>query len=223
MLRRSRCASCPFARHPQPRSLGVQPRLFESASNYDVAPSLQERTLREAIAPYLCLDQLRALASCQADVQAALQQQPVPEEIHALLALLTALLKPRPETAISKAGDLAALLMLDMGDLDHEEFWVICLDIKNHVQHIQRLYTGTLNSSAVRVSEVFRQPLRLNSASIIVAHCHPSGSTAPSPEDLAVTTLLVQAGKLLDIAVLDHLIIAKGRWLSLREQRLGNW
>ena len=140
-----------------------------------------------------------------------------------MLTLLTALLKPRPEEAIGKPADLAALLMLEMGALDHEEFWVTCLDTKNHVQSIQHLYTGSLNGSVVRVSEVFRLPLRLNSAAIIVAHCHPSGSTTPSPEDLTVTNLLVQAGRLLDIEVLDHLIIAQGRWLSLREQRLGGW
>lgn len=224
MPRPSRCASCPFARNPSPQHHDGQLHLFENASVYDAASSPQAQRLREAIAPYLCLNELRRLAAGGENLQTILRHaEPVPDEVQALLTLLTTLLKPRPNEAIGKAGDLAAMLMLDMGDLDHEEFWVICLDIKNHVQHIQRLYTGTLTSSAVRVSEVFRLPLRLNSAAIIVAHCHPSGSTTPSPEDLAVTTLLVQAGKLLDIAVLDHLIIAKGRWLSLREQRLDNW
>lgn len=223
MPRSSHCTACPFTRHPRLRSLDGQPRLFENASVYDATSSEEARRLREAIAPYLCLDRLRALVSCRADLQAALQQEPVPEEIHALLTLITTLLKPRPDETISKAADLAAMLMPVMGAFDHEEFWVICLDTKNHVQLIQHLYTGTLNSSAVRVSEVFRMPMRLNSASIIVAHCHPSGSTAPSPEDLSVTTLLVQAGKLLDIEVLDHLIIAQGRWLSLREQQPDNW
>lgn len=226
MPRTFRCSSCPRRSSRHIAESATTAPLFPDDKSLlhsytQVTP--QERALREAIAPYLCLDRLRTLVSRRAELQAALQQQPVPEEIHAVLALITTLLKPRPDEAIGKAADLAAMLMLEMGALDHEEFWVVCLDTKNHVQTIQHLYAGTLNSSAVRVSEVFRLPLRLNSAAIVVAHCHPSGSTAPSPEDLHVTTLLVQAGRLLDIEVLDHLIIAKGNWLSLREQRLGNW
>lgn len=226
MPRTFRCSSCPRRSSQHIAEAATTAPLFPddvSLMQTYARITPQERALREAIAPYLCLDQLRTLVSRRADLQAALQQQPVPGEIHALLTLITTLLKPRPDEAIGKAADLAAMLMLEMGSLDHEEFWVVCLDTKNHVQTIQHLYAGTLNSAAVRVSEVFRLPLRFNSASIIVAHCHPSGSTTPSPEDLHVTTLLVQAGRLLDIEVLDHLIIAKGNWLSMREQRLGSW
>jgi DNA repair protein RadC len=124
--------------------------------------------------------------------------------------------------AITQPGDLAALLMVEMGHLDHEELWIVCLDTKNHVQRLQRLYRGSLNSSVVRISELFRLPLVLNSASIIVAHNHPSGDVIhASPEDIAVTRSLIQAGELMQIEVLDHLIIGQGRWISLREQRLG--
>ena len=111
--------------------------------------------------------------------------------------------------------------MLELGHLDHEEFWIACLDTKNHVQRLHRLYKGCLNSSVVRVSEVFRLPLELNSAAIIVCHSHPSGSTQASPEDINVTRLLIEAGELLEIQVLDHLIIGQGRWVSMREQGLG--
>ena len=96
-----------------------------------------------------------------------------------------------------------------------------CLDTKNHVQRLQRLYKGSLNSSVVRVCEVFRLPLQLNSAAIIVAHNHPSSTCLASPEDINVTRLLIQAGELLEIEVLDHLIIGQGAWMSMREQRLG--
>lgn len=226
MPRTSRCPVCPTRSGRQLTESPLAPPLFPD----DVSPARsyihatpQERALRQAIAPYLCLDELRALATSGSDLQSALKRQPVPEELQALLTLIAALLKPRPDEAIGKPADLAALLMLEMGALDHEEFWVVCLDTKNHVQSIQHLYTGSLNATVVRVSEVFRLPLRLNSAAIIVAHCHPGGSTTPSPEDLTVTNSLVQAGRLLDIEVLDHLIIAQGRWLSLREQRLGGW
>jgi DNA repair protein RadC len=98
---------------------------------------------------------------------------------------------------------------------------VVCLDTKNHVQRIQQLYKGSLNSSVVRVGEVFRLSLLLNSAAIIVAHNHPSGSTEASPEDIDATRSIIRAGELLQVEVLDHLIIGQGSWLSMREQRLG--
>ena len=89
------------------------------------------------------------------------------------------------------------------------------------MQRLLPLYKGSLNSSVVRVAEVFRVPMALNSASIIVAHSHPSGSPQASPEDIKVNKALVKAGHLLQIEVLDHLIIARGSWLSMRDQRLG--
>jgi DNA repair protein RadC len=73
----------------------------------------------------------------------------------------------------------------------------------------------------MRVCELFRLPLQLNSAAIIVAHNHPSSSVQVSPEDVDVTRILIQAGELLEIEVLDHLIIGQGAWMSMREQRLG--
>ena len=73
----------------------------------------------------------------------------------------------------------------------------------------------------MRVCELFRLPLQLNSAAIIVAHNHPSSTCLASPEDINVTRLLIQAGELLEIEVLDHLIIGQGTWMSMREQRLG--
>ena len=182
----------------------------------------QEQVLREAIAPYLSLADLRRLAASGEDVHAALTSlEPVPEAVRGLLALLCLLLTPSQDERIRQPADMAALLMLRLGHVDHEEFWVVCLDSKNHVQCIQRLYKGSLNSSVVRVAEVFRLPLELNSASIIVAHAHPSGSTLASPEDVKVTRSLVKAGHLLQIEVLDHLIIARGAWASMRDQRLG--
>lgn len=187
-------------------------------------PTPQIRKLREAIAQYLCLDDLRQLATRGEDICSILRSgEPVPEEVQALISLMSALLSPVPGEAIRSPADIAALLMTEMGCLDHEEFWVVCLDTKNHVQRIMQLYRGTLNSSTVRVSEIFRPAIALNSNAIVVAHNHPSGSTTPSPEDYQATQQLREAGRLLDIELLDHLIIAQGRWLSLREQRPGDW
>ncbi len=178
--------------------------------------------VREAIAPYLNLAELRRLAAKDEDLRATLTGlEPAPEAVRTLLTLLGLLLAPSHEESIRHSADIAALLMLKLGHLDHEEFWLTCLDTKNHVQRLLPLYKGSLNSSVVRVAEVFRVPMALNSASIIVAHSHPSGSPQASPEDIKVNKALVKAGHLLQIEVLDHLIIARGSWLSMRDQRLG--
>jgi len=78
-----------------------------------------------------------------------------------------------------------------------------------------------VNSAQVRVGEVFRDAVRRNSTAMIVAHNHPSGDPTPSPEDILVTRQIVEAGKLLDVDVLDHLIIGRGRYVSMRERGLG--
>jgi DNA repair protein RadC len=78
-----------------------------------------------------------------------------------------------------------------------------------------------LNSSVVRVAEVFREAIRCNAAAIIVAHNHPSGDPTPSPEDIRVTRDLRQAGTLLDIELLDHVIIGAQRYVSMKERGLG--
>ena len=89
------------------------------------------------------------------------------------------------------------------------------------IEDITKVYQGSLNSSQVRVGELFRSAVRRNAAAIIVIHNHPSGDPTPSPDDVALTRAIVQAGKLLDIDVLDHLVIGRGRWVSLKERGLG--
>jgi DNA repair protein RadC len=83
------------------------------------------------------------------------------------------------------------------------------------------IYHGSLNSSMVRVGELFKPALQRNAASILIAHNHPSTDPTPSPEDVSVTRAIVQAGKLLDVSVLDHLVIGLSRWVSLKEKGLG--
>jgi DNA repair protein RadC len=112
-------------------------------------------------------------------------------------------------------------MLVEMSHLDQEHLRVICLDTKNRVQRMQTVYVGSLNSSVVRVGEVFKEAVRLNSAALIVVHNHPSGDPTPSPEDVQVTRQLVEAGQLLDIELLDHLVIGAGRFVSMRERRLG--
>jgi DNA repair protein RadC len=89
------------------------------------------------------------------------------------------------------------------------------------VLEIVEVYKGSVNSSQVRVGELFKDAIRTNSSAIIVVHNHPSGDPTPSPDDVAVTRAIVQAGKLLDIDVLDHMVIGQGKWVSLKERGLG--
>jgi DNA repair protein RadC len=115
----------------------------------------------------------------------------------------------------------ANLLMPEMGLLEQEHLRVILLDTKNRVLAVPTIYVGSLNTSLIRVGELFREAIRANCAAVLVAHNHPSGDPTPSPEDVAVTRQIVEAGKLIDIDVLDHLIVCAHRWVSLKERGLG--
>lgn len=108
-----------------------------------------------------------------------------------------------------------------MSALEQEELRVLLLDIRNRVLDTVTVYRGSINSSQVRVGELFRTAIRRNAASIIVIHNHPSGDPTPSPDDVAVTRAMTQAGKLLDIEVLDHLVIGHGRFVSMKDRGLG--
>jgi DNA repair protein RadC len=122
---------------------------------------------------------------------------------------------------IKSPTDVAQLLMLEMSHLDQEHLRTVLLDTKNRLQGISTVYVGSLNTSLIRVGEVFKEALKRNSAALIVVHNHPSGDPTPSPEDVLVTREIVAAGLLLDIEVLDHLVIGHGRFVSLRERGLG--
>lgn len=125
----------------------------------------------------------------------------------------------RPQ--IRAPQDAAQLMLIEMSHLDQEHLRVICLDTKNRVQTIQTLYVGSLNSSLLRVGEVYKEAIRRNSSAIIVVHNHPSGDPNPSADDIQVTRDIMAAGKLLDVDFLDHLIIGHGQWISMRERGLG--
>jgi DNA repair protein RadC len=128
---------------------------------------------------------------------------------------------PEERPAVNSPADAATLVQYEMSALEQEELRVVLLDTRNRVVKINTLYRGSLNSSQVRVGELFRDAVRRNAAAIIVAHNHPSGDPTPSPDDVALTRAVVEAGRLLDIEVLDHLVIGRGRWVSLKERGLG--
>ena len=128
---------------------------------------------------------------------------------------------PEEKLAINSPADAAALVQYEMSALEQEHLRVILLDRRNRVLAIVEVYKGSVNSSQVRVGELFKEAIRVNASAIIVTHNHPSGDPTPSPDDVAVTRAMIQAGKLLDIDVLDHLVIGQGKWVSLKERGLG--
>ena len=123
---------------------------------------------------------------------------------------------------IQSPEDAANLLMYQMQHLEQEHLMVLLLDTRNRlIGEPIELYHGSLNTSLIRIGEVFRHAIRANAAAILVAHNHPSGTPDPSPEDVAITRAIVEAGRLLDVECLDHLIMGRGRFVSLKSKGLG--
>ena len=117
---------------------------------------------------------------------------------------------------VRSPADVADRLMAQMGLLEREELRVLLLTTKNAVTASTTVYVGNLAGSSVRVGEVFRDAVRRCAAGIVVVHNHPSGDPSPSAEDIRITGEISAAGTLLDIALLDHVVIGHGRWVSLR-------
>jgi len=105
-----------------------------------------------------------------------------------------------------------------IGDDDREVFFVMCLNTKNHVIAVHRAHVGSLNASVVHPRETFKAAILNNAASIIVSHQHPSGDSSPSQEDIHVTKRLKDAGQMIGIEVLDHLIVGRNQFTSLKEK-----
>ncbi|WP_121439175.1 RadC family protein [Salisediminibacterium halotolerans] len=119
---------------------------------------------------------------------------------------------------IRSPEDASNYVMNDMRHLSQEHFVVMYLNTKNEIIHYQTIFIGSLNSSIVHPREIFKEAFRYSAASMICAHNHPSGDTAPSPEDIDVTKRLVKAGRTIGIEVLDHLIIGDNRYCSLKDK-----
>ncbi|MBN1458637.1 MAG: DNA repair protein RadC [Armatimonadetes bacterium] len=122
-----------------------------------------------------------------------------------------------PKAIVRNAGDAAALLMEDLRHRSQECLAAIFLDTRNQVICVRVLSIGTLTGSPAHPREVFREALLYRSAKLIVCHNHPSGDPAPSKEDVALTARLVEAGDLIGVPLLDHIIIGAGRYVSLKE------
>ena len=122
---------------------------------------------------------------------------------------------------IRSPADAVNMLRVLIGSEPQEHLVVVILDTKNRVLKTHTVYIGNINTSMIRMGEIYREPVRLNAMAIIVAHNHPSQDPSPSPEDILSTKQIVDTGKLLDIDCLDHLIICESRFTSLRERGLG--
>ncbi len=142
--------------------------------------------------------------------------------LKAALALAIRLHEPNGERpVINSPADCAELVMYEMSLLEEEHLRVILLDTRNRVLDIVEVYRGSVNSSQVRIAEIFRPAIQRNAPAIVVCHNHPSQDPTPSPDDVAVTRSINNAGKILDIDCLDHLVIGGSRWVSLKERGLG--
>lgn len=125
---------------------------------------------------------------------------------------------PAGRWCIRGPSDLAARLIAELGHLSREELRVVLLDTRNGVLAMPTVYRGNVSVALVRIAELFRDAVRLHAARLILVHNHPSGDPSPSPDDLHMTAEAVAGGRLLDIAVLDHLVIGHGSFVSLRDR-----
>jgi len=125
---------------------------------------------------------------------------------------------PMAGVAIHSPEAAAKFLMNEIGDDDREVLMVLTLNTKNEIIAYQRCHTGSLNASIVHPREVFRTAVKNGGASILVGHNHPSGDPSPSREDIAITQRLSEAGKILGIELLDHVVVGYQKYISLKEK-----
>ena len=128
--------------------------------------------------------------------------------------------KFRSDKKISSPGDIAEFFIPLLRDELKEKFVVVCLNSANKVTRFEVISVGSLNASVVHPREIFKFAIENSSASIILIHNHPSGNLEPSNEDVSITKKLVEAGKILDIKVLDHIIVGGNSFTSLVERHL---
>ena len=123
-------------------------------------------------------------------------------------------------TIIRRPEDTLPVLEAELSELGYEKFIALALNTKNHVTAVLPVSSGSLNASIVHPRELFQRAILANCASLILAHNHPSGDPTPSPEDVSLTRKLIDAGLLIDIPILDHVILGYGKYSSFKEMGL---
>lgn len=171
--------------------------------------------------------------ACQSDAPSTNPEQMLLEALRSNLSLLGELAaryqvstRPREDPnsrSIGSPQDVHLLLQREMASLAQEQLRVLLLNARHQVVGQRTIYQGTVSSSQVRIAEVLRPAVVEAVPNVIVVHNHPSGNPEPSPNDVTVTRKLVQAAKLLDIEVLDHVVIAHGGFASLKDRGLFPW
>lgn len=214
----------PAAELPAARLRWCGPQALASAELLEVVVGAQRDLGRLLMATFHGLEGL---------VRASLQElQEVPgigpskaARIKAALELGTRLMTIPPEDRpqISSPADAAHLLMPEMSYLEQEHLRVVLLDTKNRLLGMPTVYVGSAHTAVARVAEVMREAVSARAVGMIIVHNHPSGESTPSPEDVALTKRFVEAGELLDIRVLDHLIIGRRTYVSMKQRGLGFW
>jgi len=121
-----------------------------------------------------------------------------------------------PGWRVRTPADVGQRLLPAMRPLEREELRTLILNTKNVVTAMVTVYAGNLAGSSVRVAEVFRDAVRRHAAAVVVVHNHPSGDPTPSADDLRITAELAEAGRLLDIELLDHVVLGANAWVSIR-------
>ncbi len=125
---------------------------------------------------------------------------------------------PQDRWIVRSPRDVGERLVPQMGYLDREELRVVLLNTRNAVLKVVTVYQGNVSSSLVRIAELFKDAVRINASGLILSHNHPSGDPTPSPDDLRLTAETLAAGRLLDIALLDHLVVGHDVYVSLRDR-----
>jgi len=132
-------------------------------------------------------------------------------------------LQPKERFIISSPQDVADQVQYQMARLEQEELWVMLLDSRNHHIRTEQLYRGSLNSSSVRPAEIYRSGIRHNAAALIIVHNHPSGDPTPSPEDIQLTRMLIEAGQMLEMPIFDHVVVGERGIVSIKSLHPELW
>ena len=106
-------------------------------------------------------------------------------------------------------------------DFDQEEMWVLLMNTKNFVTHEVMVYRGVVDSVYVRQAELLKEAVRQNAPALVISHVHPSGDPHPSPADIRLTAKTIEAGRILDVELLDHIIVGNDAWFSMKEMGVG--
>lgn len=131
-----------------------------------------------------------------------------------------ALAKVGDAPSIHSPEDAAAVLLPQMSSWRRERLCVLLLDVRYRLIRTAEIYRGSIDTTPVRPAEVFRPAIEADAVRVVLAHNHPSGDPCPSVDDIALTRILVEAGSLLSIEVVDHLVVAGGRYVSMRREEL---